>query len=111
MGLLITFILVIFSWVLTVCYDYSTLTHSSYQAILIDKWHEERCTPMVDDKGNYIGESCSDIYTVALDVDGDRRELQLSNQDFKNLRTGRVSVGYDTGMLGFKHNIKISQDF
>jgi hypothetical protein len=53
-------------------YDSSTLTHYSYTGNLVDKWHEEQCDPIYDDKGNYSGESCFDIYTVVMLIDGKR---------------------------------------
>jgi hypothetical protein len=89
-------------------YDYSSLTHYSYNARIADKWHEEECTPITDEKGNYAGESCSDVYTVVLITDNNRFEEKLSVKEFKNLPVNTdVFYSFDTGKLGLKHNLKI----
>ncbi|RUR77010.1 hypothetical protein PCC6912_39690 [Chlorogloeopsis fritschii PCC 6912] len=88
--------------------DSSQLTHHSYNAHILDKWHEEVCSPIYDYKGNYLGEDCGDDYTLVLRVEDQREELRVSGDKFKSLKLGdQVLYEYDTGRLGLKHNTKI----
>lgn len=89
-------------------FDSTELIHYEYDAILTDKWHEESCSPIIDGSGNYYGDSCSDEYTVVLNVDGERLERHISNGAFKQLLIGsHVEYSFDLGKLGFEHNISI----
>jgi hypothetical protein len=94
-------------------FDASQLTHHYETGFLRDKWHEESCTPMYDDKGSYQGETCSDVWTILLsDVvcdnrQVDRLERKVTGAVFKSLKTDSiVAHQYDSGRLGIWHNEK-----
>jgi hypothetical protein len=87
-------------------YDMGTLTPIAERMTLLDKWHEESCSPTYDDKGNYTGEACSDNWTLAVDVAGQgREEISVSGNVFKTFPVGsRVERSYLLGRLGFHHD-------
>jgi hypothetical protein len=80
--------------------DISKLVHYTEFGDLIDKWHEQSCAPIYDGNLNYIGENCSDDYTIVLMIEGRRIEKLISNSDFKKFRIGdRIEYNYDLGKL------------
>ena len=103
---LIRVILTVFS---CTAIDASELTHTNINGVLVDKWHEESCTPNFDGSGNYLGESCSDKYTiVVVDDTNERHEYQVSYSEFGDLLTKSfISVSYDIGRLGIFHNFHL----
>lgn len=89
--------------------DYSRLTPHSYNAQVVDKWHEELCPPIYDDKGNYLSEVCGDDYTVILLIDGNlREEIKVSGDEFREIHSkDKVVYKYQAGKLGFKHDVHL----
>ena len=89
--------------------DASKLTHTNINGVLVDKWHEESCIGNYDGNGNYLGESCSDEYTIVLiDDTNERHEYQVSYSEFGDLLTkSDIVVSYDIGRLGIFHNFNV----
>ncbi|NET02019.1 MAG: hypothetical protein F6K62_16610 [Sphaerospermopsis sp. SIO1G2] len=86
-----------------IIFDYSSLTHFSYTAKIIDKVREESCTR--DEDGT---ETCERTYTVTLLADDQKFYQSVSRKRFYDLPTdSQVFYSYDEGRLGFKHNSKI----
>lgn len=94
-------------------FDNSIVTPHVELFTIVDKWHEEECSPMQDANGNYIGESCEDLWTLAiadrkldnLDFGSQRFEKAVQGRFFKEFKVGdRVLHQYDLGRLGLSHN-------
>jgi hypothetical protein len=72
---------------------------------LVDKWHEENCSPIYGGNGSYMGESCSDDWRFVVIEDGKREEVRVSGSLFKTFVVGdRLKRKFDQGKLGFHHN-------
>lgn len=88
MQILLSLIVIIFTVFSCTVIDASKLTHVIINGVLVDKWHEESCIGTFDGNGNYIGESCSDEYTiVVIDNDNDRHEYKIDRKEFGDLLT------------------------
>jgi hypothetical protein len=86
-------------------FDSSTLTHQVKSLQLVDKWHEQSCVPIIDDKGNYLSENCSDDWTFVVLENGARNEVRVSGPVFKTFVVGdRLKREFDEGRLGVFHN-------
>lgn len=94
-------------------FDHSVLTPHFESFSIVDKWHEEDCSSVQDSNGNYIGESCEDLWKLVitnrkldnLDFGSQRFEKSVKGSIFKEFRMGeRVSRQYDSGRLGIIHN-------
>jgi hypothetical protein len=109
MQIILSLLIVILTVFSCTAIDASKLTHTNINGVLVDKWHEESCTPIIDGNGNYLGESCSDEYTiVVVDDSNERHECQVSYADFGDLLTkSPVIVSYDIGRLGIYHNFHL----
>jgi hypothetical protein len=90
-----------------IIFDASQLTPQRNMFTLLDKWHEEDCVPMLDGNGYYMGETCSDEWTLAVQDDEGRQEVRVSGDVFRQFGAGdRVTQSYNKGRLGLHHNEK-----
>lgn len=88
--------------------DISDIKSQSVSAALVDKWHEYSCSPLIGSNGEYLGENCSDEYTLVLLVDGERKEVGVSGKTFRNSKSGsEVIYTFGVGRLGFEHTISV----
>lgn len=102
-------ILIFFLGIVTSVIDCSELTHHAKRGNLIDKWHEISCIGNYDGSGNYIGESCGDEYTLAIDFGNERFTKKMSHLDFDLFKIGEaINYQYDSGKLGSIHNEVLS---
>lgn len=95
-------------WLVSI--DLSELTSYNYTGVVVDKWHTESCTPIIDGDGNYLGEDCQDIYTAVTNLeDYGRSEITIDYPEFQDLPVGsRVDYSFDRGKLGWKHNERLN---
>lgn len=72
---------------------------------LLDKWHEEDCTPIFDGSGNYLGESCSDEWTLVVMENDQRRTMTVRKDLFSQIRPGEsFQYSVQLGRLGGEYN-------
>lgn len=109
-GLIVGLIFLICGGIWASVVDLSELTPYSYTGIVVDKWHTESCTPVMDDEGGYIGENCDDIYVLVANLDEyGRLEKQISYPKFKDTPIdSKIQYSFDEGKLGWTHNKKLT---
>lgn len=77
----------------------------SRNLLLVDKWHEEPCTPIYGDKGTYLGESCTDEWTLVVLEGTERDTIKVSKAIFRKIRAGqRFTQSFRVGRLGGVYN-------
>lgn len=87
-------------------YDQQVLTEYSETMELIDKWHEKSCTADFSAEGGYVGESCSDEWTIVVVVDGVREEREVIGDVFKAFTVpAKLQRNYKLGRLGMTHDV------
>jgi hypothetical protein len=91
--------------------DSSTETSYSDSVLLTDKWHDEPCFGAFDASGNYLGESCSDIWAFVGIVNGERQEFTVFEGEFKEFLVGaKLKHHYSVGRLGLVHSDEWEKD-
>lgn len=86
-------------------YDKAELTHVRAELQIIDKWHRDICQPFFGADNLYLGESCSDEWTLVVLENGAKHELDVDGAKFRHILVGhRYLRSYDRGRLGGKYN-------
>jgi hypothetical protein len=91
-------------------YDRQVLIERFEVMTLIDKWHEESCTPITNTEGGYAGESCSDEWTIVVDSGGVREQREVAGEIFKAfIVPAKLERRWKQGRLGRTHDVTWTQ--
>lgn len=82
-------------------FDASVTIDKNITFKLVDKYHEESCTPIFGGDGTYYGENCGDEWTIIGLLNGQRLEKKVSGDVFKSFVVGDcINMSYQEGRLG-----------